>query len=425
MHFLSATEAVQCVKSHDHIHISSVAQIPHILLEALAERADRGELSDIHFHHSYSEGVALYADQRYDTVFVDETFFVGPAVRAAMKTHRADYIPTHLVDTQKLYRKGVVKCDVAFIVVSHPDDNGYVSLGGDVVCTLGAIEVAKTVIAVVNKFVPFAFGDARISIDRIHYFVRDNRPLEYSAVTAPTEVEQKLGEVCADLIPFGACLQMGVGGLPNALAVALKNHKHLGLHSEMFADGVMELIKSGVIDNSKKVIDCGKSVSSFLLGSPEVFKFVHENPDVLMMDIGYTNSPATIAKNPNVASVNAAVQIDLTGQVCADSVGTRIISGTGGQLDFVEGANLSENGISIIALTSRTKDGLSKIVPTLHIGAGVVTPRADVNWIATEYGAVNLYGKGLKERAKLLISIAHPDDRERLERTAFERFGRI
>lgn len=298
-------------------------------------------------------------------------------------------------------------------------------MGGDVVCTLGAMEAAKTIIAVVNSFVPFAFGDARISIDRIHYFVRDNRPLEYSSVTVPTEVEQKLGEVCADLIPFGACLQMGVGSLPNALAVALKNHKYLGLHSEMFADGVMALIKSGVIDNSRKVIDCGNSVSSFLLGSPEIFKFVHENPDVLMMDIGYTNSPAIIAKKPNVASVNAAVQIDLTGQVCADTVGTRIISDTGGQLDFVEVANLSENGISIIALTSRAKNGQSKIVPTLHVGAGVVTPRADVNWIATEYGAVNLYGKGLKERAKLLISIAYPDDRGQLERAAFERFGRI
>jgi len=424
LQYISASEAVMAVNSHDHIHISSAAQIPHILIEALAERASCGDVKDIHFHHSYSEGLALYADERFEGVFFDETFFVGPAIRPAMKCGRADYIPVHLADTQKLYRKGVVRCDVAFVVVSEPDTNGFVSLGGDVVCSLAAIEVARTVIAVVNKYVPYTYGDARIPADKITCYVEDNRPLEYSANVQPTEIEQKLGKICADLIPDGACLQMGVGGLPNALAAQLRNHRNLGLHSEMFADGVMELIKLGVINNSQKKIDQGKSVSSFLLGSKQVFDFCNYNKDILMMDVGYTNTPSVIAKNPNVASINAAVQIDLTGQVCADSVGSRIISGTGGQLDFVEGANLSEGGISIIALTSKAKNGTSKIVPMLEPAAGVVTPRADVNWIATEYGAVNLYGKGLKERAKLLISIAHPDSREALERAAFERFGK-
>ena len=422
---MNADDAVMAVKSHDHIHISSAAQIPHILLEALAERASRGEVEDIHFHHSYSEGLALYADERFEGLFYDETFFVGPAVRPAMKTGRADYIPAHLADTQRLYREKIVRCDVAFVVVSTPNEYGYVSLGGDVVCSLAAIDVAKTVIAVVNNYVPYTFGDALVSIDRFTYFVEDNRPLEYSPLSVPTEIEQKMGKLCADLIPDGACLQMGVGGLPNAIASQLVNHKNLRLHSEMFADGVMDLIRKGVINNSQKAIDCGKSISSFLLGTREVFDFVNDNKDVLMMDVGYTNNPYIIGKNSKVASVNAAVQIDITGQVCADSLGSRIISGTGGQLDFVQGANLSKGGISIIALTSRAKNGASKIVSALETAAGVVTPRADVNWIVTEYGAVDLCGKGLKERAKLLISIAHPYEREALEKAAFERFGRL
>lgn len=421
--YSNADEAVLAVKSHEHIHISSAAQIPHVLLEALAKRASKGELRDIHFHHSYSEGLALYADEMYEGIFYDEAFFIGPAVRPAIKVGRADYIPVHLADTKKLYRTGMVKCDIAFIVVSPPDDNGYVSLGGDVVCSCGAIDVAKTVIAVVNDNVPYSYGDARISVDRIDIFVRDNRDLEYAVDSIPNEIEIAIGKHCAELIPDGACLQMGVGGLPNALALQLKDHKNLGLHSEMFADGVLELIKSGVINGSEKKIDQYKHVSSFLLGTRKVFDFVHQNQDVLMMDVGYTNNPYIIARNSKVASINAAVEIDLTGQVCADSIGTRIISGTGGQLDFVEGANLSEGGISIIALSSRNKFGKSKVVSILKPGAGVVTPRADVNWIVTEYGSVNLYGKSLQERARLLISIAHPDDQELLERSAFDRFG--
>lgn len=423
LQFITPAEAVEAVLSHDHIHLSSAVQIPHCLVEALAKRADAGELEDIHFHHSFSDGKALYADEKYKGIFFDETFFVGRAVRPSIKASIADYIPAHLADTQKCYRSGAVRCDVAFIVVSEPDKEGYVSLGGDVVCTLGAIDVAKKVVAVVNKYVPRTYGNARVSMERIHSFVRDDRPLDYTCSAEPSEVETELGKICAGLIPDGACLQMGVGALPNALAVQLKDHKHLGLHSEMFADGVMELIKSGVIDGSCKNIDKGKAVTSFILGSKSVFDFVDGNPNVLVQDIGYTNNPYIIARNPKVASINAAIQIDLTGQVCADSFGTRIISGTGGQLDFVTGANMSEGGISIIALTSQTKNGLSKIVPILEPGGGVVTPRADVHWVATEYGAVYLFGKSLKERARLLISIAHPEDREYLSKMAFERFN--
>lgn len=424
LNYVSADEAVRSVKSHDHIHISSAAQAPYCLIEALKIRADAGEITDIHFHHSYSDGPAPFADPNYEGIFFDQAFFVGPEVRRSVNLGVADYVPINLSQTQQVYRDGTVPCDVAMVLVSEPDEHGYVSLGGDVVCSVGAIEVAKIVIGVVNKNVPFTYGDAIVPISRFTYFVRHDRQLLETSTVAPTEVEIQIGKRCAELIDDGSCLQIGVGGLTNALAVQLKHHKNLGLHSETFADGVLDLIKTGVINGSNKVIDKGKCVASFLLGSNEVFRFVDHNPSVVMMDVGYTNDPYIISRNPKVASVNAATQIDLTGQVSADSIGSRILSGTGGQLEFVRGAFLSKGGISIIAVTSRAKNGKSKIVPSIELSGGVVTPRADVHWIVTEYGAVSLRGKSLQERAKLLISIAHPDDQEMLDRAAFDRFGR-
>ena len=421
--YVTSDEAVKTVKSHDHIHISSAAQVPYCLIEALQRRADAGDITDIHFHHSYSEGPAPFADSKYENLFFDQAFFVGPAVRRSVRNGNADYLPINLSQTQQVYREGLVPCDVAMVLVSEPDANGYVSLGGDVVCSIGAIEVAKTVIGVVNKNVPFTYGDAIVPLSKFSLFVKDDRPLIETPSFDPNPVQVLIGQQCAALIEDGACLQVGVGGLTNALAVQLKDHKNLGLHTETFSDGVLELIKSGVINGQNKVIDKGKVVASFLLGSRAVFDFVDHNPSVMMMDVGYTNDPYVISRNPKVASVNAATQIDLTGQVCADSVGQRIVSGTGGQLEFVRGASLSKGGISIIAISSRAKDGTSKIVPSLDLSSGVVTPRADVQWIVTEFGAVNLRGKSMQERAKLLISIAHPGDQENLERAAFERFG--
>ncbi len=421
--YVSADEAVSTVKSHDHIHISSAAQVPYCLIEALQRRADAGEITDIHFHQSYSEGPAPFADQKYEYLFFDQAFFVGPAVRKSVKSGAADYVPINLSQTQQVYRDGTVPCDVAMVQVSEPDANGYVSLGGDVVCTIGAIEVAKTVIGVVNKYVPFTYGDAVLSLSRFTHYVRNDSPLIETPSFEPNPIQVQIGKHCAGLIEDGACLQVGVGGLTNALAVQLKDHTNLGLHTETFSDGVLELIKSGVINGQNKAIDKGKVVASFLLGSRAVFDFVDHNPSVMMMDVGYTNDPYIISRNPKVASVNAATQVDLTGQVCADSVGSRIVSGTGGQLEYVRGAAMSKGGVSIIAISSRAKDGTSKVVPSLDMSSGVVTPRADVQWIVTEYGAVNLRGKSLQERAKLLISIAHPDDRESLDRAAFERFG--
>mgnify|MGYP001352772587 CR=1 FL=1 len=421
--FVSADEAVMSVKSHDHIHISSAGHVPQILIEALCRRADAGELEDIHFHHSYTEGPAMYSDPKYQGVFFDQAFFVGPTVRPNVNLGIADYIPVHLADTQKLYRTGAVKCDVAMVSVSTPGMGGYVSLGGSVDCSVAALEVAKVKIAVVNKYVPHTFGDALIPVDIFDFFVEDNKPLPDHLSMIPSEVEEKIGKNCSELIEDGSCLQMGIGALPDAIAFFLRDRRDLGVHTEMFSAGILELMKFGVVTGANKKIDRGRVVASFLLGTQDFYKYVDFNRSILMMDIGYVNDPYIISKNPKVVAVNSAVQIDLTGQISADSVGTRIISGTGGQLDFVKGSTMSEGGKSITAFPSRAKNGQSKIVPILDDGAGVVTPRADAHWVVTEYGAVDLTGLSLQERAKKLITIAHPEDRESLDQAAFDRFG--
>ena len=422
LHFVSADEAVSAVKSNDHIHLSSVASVPHILIEALCRRADAGELENLHFHHFHTEGPAPYSEERYKGIFFEQGFFVGPNVRANVNAGYADYLPVHLGESQKLYRSGALPCDVAMVQVSLPDENGMVSLGTSVDCSLAAIEVAGTAIAVVNRNVPFAYGDL-VSIDRFDYLVEDDTPLVTKDFAEPTPTEMLIGRNCAELVPDGACIQMGIGALPNALAAQLTGHRNLGVHTEMFADGILRLIKMGVVNGAAKEIDRGKVVASFLLGSNDVYSFIDHNPDVLMKDIKYTNDPWVISRLSNMMAINSATEVDLTGQISADSIGTRIFSGTGGQLDFVKGATMAEGGKSITAFASRTNKGKAKIVPLLNPGAGVVTPRADAHWIVTEYGAVDLYGRSLQERAKLLTSIAHPDDREMLEKAAFERFG--
>lgn len=421
--YITAEEAVSRIQFGSHIHIASASQVPTVLIQALARRVKEEGLKDLHFHHSYSEGSALFADKEYAGAFIDQPFFVGPEVRLSIAGGYADYVPVHLSETQLLYRSGILPCDVALIMVAPTRDGKAVSLGGDVVCSLAAIEVAKQVIAVVNPNVPYTFGDAVIPIERIHAFVYDESPLGETHIPESTVIEVTIGKECAALIPDGACIQMGIGSLPNAIAAQLGDHKHLGMHTEMFSNGLMELMRAGVLDGTREQIDYGKAVSSFVLGDKELFDFVNENWSVLMMDINYTNNPGVICRNEDVVAVNAAVEIDLSGQVCADSIGSRIISGTGGQLDFIRGASMSRRGKSIIAMTSRSKKGQSKIVSQLKHGAGVVTPRASIQWVVTEYGAVNLYGHSIQERANLLISIAHPDDRERLEREAYELFG--
>lgn len=422
INFVSADEAVKAVKDHDHIHLSSVASVPHVLISALKRRADANEVKDLHFHHFHTEGPAPYSEPEYNGIFFDQGFFVGPNVRKNVNAGYADYLPVHLRESQKLYREGHLACDVAMVQISEPDEQGRVSLGTSVDASVAAIECGKTVIGVVNKNVPFAYGDL-IPIDKFDFLVKDDTPLVTKDFAEPSETEVLIGRNCAELVDDGACLQMGIGALPNALAIQLKNHKNLGLHTEMFADGLLKLIKMGVINGAKKKIDNGKVVASFLLGSQDVYDYIDHNENVLMRDIKYTNDPYVISQNPNMIAINSATEVDLTGQISADSIGERIYSGTGGQVDFVRGATMSEHGKSITAFASRTRKGKNKIVANLNPGAGVVTPRADAHWIVTEFGAVDLYGKSLQERAKLLISIAHPDDRNDLDRAAFERFG--
>lgn len=423
IHYISADEAVKVVKSGDHIHLSSVASAPQVLIEALCRRGEAGELKDVRIHHLHTEGPAPYSDPRFNGIFFHQGFFIGANVRPSVQSGYSDYIPVFLSETQKLYRCGALRCDVAMIQVCPPDRHGFVSLGTSVDATLAAIECAGTVIAVVNSNVPRAWGQAMIPMDMIDIFVEDNTPLKEARFTAPDEVETAIGRHCAELIEDGACLQMGIGAIPNAVLAQLGGHKDLGIHTEMFADGVLELVESGVITGLNKVTDRGKLVSTFLMGSQRVYDFIDDNPMVAMMDVGYTNDPYVIARNPKMTAINSAVQIDLTGQVCADSIGKKFYSGTGGQVDFIYGASLSEGGKAIIAMPSCTKNGVSKIAPTIMEGAGVVTSRAHVHWVVTEYGAVDLYGRSMEERAKLLISIAHPDHREELDRAAFERFG--
>ncbi|MDY3782809.1 MAG: acetyl-CoA hydrolase/transferase C-terminal domain-containing protein [Candidatus Cryptobacteroides sp.] len=420
--FVSADEAVSHIPSHCHIHLSSVASVPHILIQALCRRADAGDITDLHFHHFHTEGPAPYSEPRYEGIFFEQGFFVGPNVRKNVNAGYADYLPVHLGESQKLYRSGIIPLEAALVNISRPDSNGMVSLGTSVDCSVAAIETAKIVIGVMNPHVPFAHGDL-VPLDSFDYLVEDDAPLVTAAFAEPTPTEVLIGRNCAALVEDGDCIQMGIGALPNALAAQLSSHKHLGLHTEMFADGLLRLIRSGVIDGLCKKIDTGKVVASFLLGSEEVYRFIDDNPAVLMKDIKYTNDPWIISRNPHMKAINSATEVDLTGQISADSIGTRIFSGTGGQLDFVRGAYMSEGGKSITAFASRTNKGKNKIVAEINPGGGIVTPRADAHWIVTEYGAVDLTGRSLQERAKLLISIAHPDDREMLDRQAFERFG--
>ena len=394
-----------------------------MLIDALCRRGDNGELKDVRIHHLHTEGEAPYTDAKYEGIFFHQAFFVGGNVRKSVQAGYSDYIPIFLSETQKLYRSGALPCDVAMIQVSTPDKHGYVSLGTSVDATLAAIECARVVIAVVNKNVPRSFGDAMIPLSMIDHFVEHDSILEPAHFSAPSEIETAIGIHCANLIEDGATLQMGIGAIPNAVLAQLGNHKNLGIHTEMFADGVLPLVEKGIINGANKAIDKGKMVSTFLMGSQTCYDFIDDNPMVAMMDVGYTNNPFVIAKNPKVTAINSALQVDLTGQVCADSLGTKHYSGVGGQIDFIYGASMSEGGKAIIAMPAVTNKGVSKIAPILTPGAGVVTTRQHIHWFVTEYGAVNLYGKSLQERAKLMISIAHPDAREELDKAAFERFG--
>ncbi|NEW82270.1 MAG: 4-hydroxybutyrate CoA-transferase [Mariniphaga sp.] len=421
--YVTAEDAVKVIKSGDRVHLSCVAVTPHRLIEAMVDRGRAGELYDVKIQHLHIEGVVDYANPEFEGIFNAQQFFVGANLRKQTQAGYADYIPVFLSETQKLIREGYLKVNVAMIMVSLPDKHGYVSLGTSVDATLAAVEHADTVIALVNPNVPRAWGDAMIRLDQIDIFVEDDSPLYAHDLAPLSEMDIAIGRNAASLIEDGACLQMGIGGIPNAVLSQLGNHKNLGVHTEMFADGILPLVEKGVITGSMKNIDKGKMVATFLMGSKALYDFVDDNPLVAMMDVGHTNNVAVIRKLDRVTAINSALAIDLTGQVCADSIGIKHYSGVGGQIDFIRGAGHSFRGRPIIAMPSVTEKGLSKISPTLIEGSGVVSTRANIHWVVTEYGAVNLYGKTLQERAKLLISISHPNHREALDKAAFERFG--
>lgn len=423
INYTTAEEAIKVIKTNDRVHLSSVAVTPHALIKPLVERGRRKEFKNVRIQHIHIEDQVEFANPEFEGTFVSEQFFVGANLRKQTQEGYADYIPVFLSETQKLIREGYLKVNVAMIMTSLPDRHGFVSLGTSVDATLAAIENADTVIAAVNPNVPRAWGDAMIPTSMITHFVKDNTPLYSHPAAQLTETDIQIGKNVAELIDDGACLQMGIGGIPNAVLAQLGNHKDLGVHTEMFAEGILPLVDKGIVNGRKKQIDKGKMVASFLMGTQELYDFVDDNPMVAMMDVKHTNSVDIIAKNDNVTAINSALAIDLTGQVCADSIGIKHYSGVGGQVDFIRGAAESKGGKPIVAMPSVTAKGISKISPTLIEGSGVVSTRSNMHWFVTEFGAVNLYGKTLQERARMIISVAHPNHRESLDKAAFERFG--
>ncbi|XP_026475652.1 uncharacterized protein LOC113380735 [Ctenocephalides felis] len=368
-------------------------------------------LKNVRVCHMHTEGPALYAQPDCEGIFRSVSFFMGGNVRAAVNEGRGDAIPIFLSEIPLLFQKKIIQPDVAIVHVSPPDAHGFCSLGTSVDCARAAMQASKVIIAQVNPKMPRTFGDSLLHKSHIDYAVEIDEPLVTHGGKPPSEVETAIGaHIANNLVEDGATLQMGIGNIPDAVLAKLHNHKNLGIHSEMFANGVVSLVKEGVVTNTKKSFHKGRIVGSFLIGTQELYDFVHNNPSIEMLRVNYVNSTAVIAKNPKMTAINSCIEVDLTGQVCSDSIGTRLYSGFDGK------------GKPIIALPSVTKRNESKIVPILKPGSGVVTSRAHVHYVVTEYGIAHLFGKTLLERAYALIQIAHPDHRESLEKATFERF---
>ena len=420
---MTAEEAVRLIENGDHVYIQGSTSTPEVLCRALAERGN--ELRNVTLYSAFAvcKGEAPYCKKEYLGAFNVESFFVSNGVRRWIQEGYGSTIPRFLGEVPALMRDGTCRVDVALLNCSMPNEEGLVSFGISADLATAAAECANRVIAQINPHMPFSYGDPVMHINDLAAAVMVDDPLVEVPTATPTEDEIKIGNHIAGLIPDGATLQIGVGGIPNAVIRALSNHKHLGLHTEAMTDGVLPLLEKGIIDNSEKKVMPGKSVASLALGSKRLYDYMDGNPDIIFKDVAWTNNPFIIAQNPKVISINSCLEIDLTGQICADSIGTKIFSGIGGQHDFVYGSQLSEGGLSFLAMLSKTAKGVNKIKPVLTEGAGVVTTRFQTNYIVTEYGAVDLRGKDLAQRAKLLISIAAPEFRESLERSATERFG--
>ena len=421
----TADEAVKRIKSGDNIAIQPGCAVPLGLVRAMVRRKD--ELENIIIYHILVVGELPYIQPGLEKHFKHKAFFMGANVRKAVQEGRAEFIPIFLSEVPLLYKRGIIPVDVALINVSPPDEHGFCSYGVDVGTIKTAAEKAKIIIAQINNEMPRTLGDSFIHINKIHHIVEHNEAIQELPQIDPNTSEEMLkifdniGKHVADLVEDGSTLQMGIGAIPDAVVRNLTGRKNLGVHSEMFSDGIISLVEDGIINGEAKSIHPGKIIAGFVLGTRKLFNFIDNNPVIEFHPQEYVNDPFVIAQNKKMVAINSAIEIDITGQVCADSIGTKMFSGIGGQVDFIRGAAHSEGGKPIIALPSITKDGeVSRIVPQLNPGAGVVTSRGDVHYVVTEYGVAQLFGKTLKERARELIRIAHPKFRDELTKYAKE-----
>ena len=421
MPYVSAEQALQTIQSGQRVFLHGSACTPIYMLRQLGAQASR--LKNVEL-----VSISVYGDleidkPEYRSSFRFNSLFVSGSIREAVNDGRADYVPVFLSEIPELFKRNILPLDVAIVQVSVPDKHGFCSLGTSVDIARSAVNTARCVIAQVNPQVPRTHGDGQIHVSSFHAMVFHDEPLhEVRYDEASGAAEKKIGQIISELIEDRSTLQLGIGSIPDAVLKCLDGHKDLGVHTEMFSDGIIDLVEKGIVNNRYKTIHPNRTVTSFALGSRRLYDFVDDNPSFAFLDVDYVNEATVIRRNDRVIAINSAIEVDLTGQICADSIGTYHYSGVGGQMDFMRGAALSDGGKPIIAVTSRTAKGIPRIVPLLKPGAGVVTTRAHVHYVVTEYGVAYLFGKNLRQRAKALIDIAHPDDREMLERACVERF---
>ena len=422
--YVTPEEAVQLVQSGERVFLHGSAATPLKLVGALLKRA--GEISNVELVSISMYGHIDWNHQSVLDSFYCNSLFVSENIRGWANSEFGGYTPVFLSEIPRLFTNGYLPIDTAFLHVSPPDAHGYCTMGTSADIAVSAARTAKKIVAQVNPRMPRVLGDGVIHVSKFDAMIWEDAPIfevDYSTKCDP--VTDKIGQLVAALVEDGSTLQMGIGAIPNAVLGSLGGHKNLGIHTEMFSDGVIPLLESGVVNNSRKKLNCGEVVSSFVLGTRKLYDYVNDNPNIHCMDVAYVNDVTTIRQNPKVVAINSAVEVDITGQVCADSIGTYQFSGIGGQMDFMRGAALSDGGKPIIAMASQTNKGVSRIVSHLNEGAGVVTTRGHIHYVATEYGIVNLYGRNMEDRARLLTSIAHPDHREGLEKGYHQRFGRM
>ncbi|XP_076677570.1 succinyl-CoA:acetate/propanoyl-CoA:succinate CoA transferase [Andrena cerasifolii] len=422
----TADEAIEQAEldSDQAVFIQGAAATPSELLRAMTDYGVRCDVRNVRLYHMHLEGPAPFAKAENAKHFRSVSLFIGGNVRAAVNAGHADCVPIFLHEIPRLFKEGYLKPDIALIHVTPPDEHGFCSLGTSVDCVRAAVSTSKYIVALVNKHMPRTFGDAIIHVSHLDYAVEHHVPLPAHPPNPPSKAEQQIGDnIAKNLVVDGATLQLGIGSLPDAVLSALADHKDLGIHSEMFSDGVVDLVHKGCITNNRKTMHKGRIVGSFCIGSQKLYDFMDNNPFIEMLMVDYVNDPKIVAKQPNMTAINSCIEVDLTGQICSDSIGTSMYSGFGGQLDFITGAALSNDrkGKAIIAIQSVTAKGVSKIQPVLKQGAGVVTNRAVARYVVTEHGIAALFGKSLQQRAYELIQIAHPDHREELEKAAFDR----